>query len=319
MAYQRAAALPTFYERHYDDLHVLGATLGMPRSTFDTLPTAVEATQPWIAGDHSRPLFHHLISPEQEPLLRDLYQRFGLKEGLSLPEGHYDQIIALGAIHLGNNRRIAFLNDAMKSNAVTTDRVVLLGGQREIYPEKEKDDIEANLESLRRKNTNDPWVRQVLADPSLLRWETDLIRLAAADHIGGLVLNKLRLRTENPEIIEGYDFMWGETPVTLMHSLAAVRAHGKPRHTSESCMKDWLQAETPREGATVGFISANPHLERTFRSARYILGQHARTDIKLVLGGSATPDSAGHNIYLGEVARHLFEDVRVQERSLVAA
>lgn len=305
-----AIGTTTFFEHHHDDLELLGRTLALPPATFDSLESAVDATQPWIAGDHSRPLFDHSISAEQDPVLRGIYGRLDLKEGKRLPAGHYDHIVALGAIHLGNNRRLAFLNDTMASGQVTTDRVMLLGGQREIYPEKEKDDIEANLESLRRKGTEDPWVQQVLADPSILHWETDLIRLAAADQIGSLVLHKLRFRLENPEIIEGYDFTWGRTPVTLMHSLAANRTYGKARHTTESCMADWLKHETPPENATVGFISANPHLNRTYRSTQYVLRQYDRDDINLVLGGSATPDTAGHSIYLGEVARSLFEDTR---------
>lgn len=299
-----------FFDRHQESLQLLGDTLDLPEDTFATLESAVSATQPWVAGDHSRPLHHFSISPEQEPILHGLYQTLGLKDGRPLPSGHYDQIVALGAIHLGNNRRISFLERMISEGGVTTDRVMLLGGQRPIYPEKEKDDIEQNLESLRQKGTEDPWVRSVMADPGILRWETDLIRLAVADHIGRLVLDKLRFRIENREIIEGYDFMWNRTPVTLMHSLAASRPHGEPRHTTESCMADWLERESPPQNATVGFISANPHLERTYKSANYILRQHDRSDIRLVLGGSATPDTAGHGIYLGEVARNLYEDAR---------
>jgi hypothetical protein len=147
-----------------------------------------------------------------------------------------------------------------------------------------------------------------------MQWETDLVRLAGIARLGNLSLKQLHLRLGNQDPLKRYEFDWHGTPVSLLHTLAVER-NGEPRHNTEACMRDWLRTYHPPIGARVGFVAANPHLDRVTRSAQAVLNDEGRSDIQLVAGGPGISPKAGHSIVLGEVARLLYEDQRVAKVS----
>ena len=80
------------------------------------------------------------------------------------------------------------------------------------------------------------------------------------------------------------------------------------RHTTESCIKEWIATTEPQQGVRVGFISSNPHRDRMARSSRRAFNTAGRSDIELVAAGPACATSISDTMFLGEVARNLYED-----------
>lgn len=301
---------PLFYDRHKEELATLFGVLGMPPDPLETLEETVAVTQIWTKGDHTQPAYDLLLTGEQSSVLTGLFQDFGLLEERPLPPGHYYQLLGLGGKQAGNNRRLDFVRRTLAAGGVTTESITMLGGQRPMDPKDEKAPVEINLENLREKRITDPWTQNILSGFEGLRWETDLIRLAAADQLGPMALKQLHLRLDSADPIGRYEMEWQGIPVTLMHSLAVHRPGGRPRHTTESCMTDWVELKNPPEGAKVGLIAANPHIERTARSARAILKNLGREDIELIGAGSAAGANQDPEIFLGEIGRHLYEDLK---------
>lgn len=309
-AYQMAQ--PAFYESHREGLAELFAAMNVPSEAADSLPAAVEATQPWIRGDYSRPDFLFAIPADMDTRLFDLYKNFGLREPRPLPEDHYDDLWVMGAVQNGINRRLHFAEMSLRNPRVRTEHMTLVSGQRPPFPESEKEDIQANIESLRRKNTSDLWVQRVIEDSSRLTWETDLVRLAAADQLGRMALHRIDLRLGNADPIQAYGMSWQGIPVRITHSLAVRRAKGEPRPNTESTLQELLRNYPPVENARIGFIAANPHLERMRKSAQFVLRAEGRNDIRLIAAGPGATDKIGHPHYLAETAQNLYEDLRAQ-------
>lgn len=298
----------TFFDKHEEDYQELFAVLDidMPES----LDAAVELTQPWVRGDHSRPIHKFKIfSDDEVKKLLSLYERFDMVAERQLPAGHYDDIVVLGATQVGNNRRIKFLRQSLESGDVSTDRIMLLGGQRRPFEEFEKDVLDENLASIDQQDTADGWTNILKTRDINDLWETDLMRVAAITQLGSLSLRQLHLRIANQETVEAYHFNWHDIPVILQHTLAVER-NGAPRHTTEACIQDWLESYTPPRGARVAFIGAQPHLDRMGLSAQHVLHQMQRDDIRLEIGGSSVANITPA-FYLGEIARRLYEEKRI--------
>jgi|GEM_PF-4370148 len=305
----------TFFERHQAGLAEVFDTLEVPEAAKTDLDVAVEHTQPWIKGDHGRQGHIFNVATEASDRLYDLYAQFGQRDEVQLPAGQYDEVLMLGGLQAGNRRRLNLLRRAMEDPDVQIDRIALLGGQRYLFPEKEKDDLWDAVEGI--GNRGGTWVEHAQRQPADKLWETDGIRLAAIEQLGPMVLKRMDLRlydiSEAPEDpLAGYEFDLNGTPVSLTHTLAVARPNGDKRHTTEACMVDWLERRHPgpEQAATIGFIAANPHIERMGRSSQAMLHANGRDDLQLVVAGSAAPASLGHGFFLGEIARNLYEDQR---------
>jgi hypothetical protein len=310
----------SFFVRNQEGLAELFDIVGVPDEALTSIDEAVKHTQPWVKGDHSRPGYQFDISPADNSKLHDLYARFGQKDETMLPSGPYHEIIVPGAVQRGNRRRLELLRRAVSEHEVTTSHITLLGGERRLFPEVEKDDIETTIDTLARRGSLEPWVESVRNMDVANLWETDGMRLAALEQLGPLVLKNTaqsdRCTTTNEaDSAEGYEFMWNDIAVSLMHTLAVDRPNGERRHTTEACVRDWLQRHEPPQAARIGFIGANPHLERMGRATRTVLEAEGRGDLQLVVAGSASPPELGHGHYLGEIARNLYQDQHDQHAS----
>jgi hypothetical protein len=307
------SALPeqTFYGQHQDQLHRLFEITGVPEKVHRDLPAIVEATQPWVKGDHSRPEHRFKFEDPESSELHEIYGILGLRDAHELPPDIYDHTILLGALHRGNNRRLEFMNKGLTHGTTITNDITLLGGERRVYPEVELDEIEDNLHTLR--NVDESWLQRLRSSGIESWWETDLLRLAAGVRLGLLAV----VGTEQEPFDATYrphlqTFSWRNMPLALMHTKAVAR-QGEPRHTTEACIRDWLATAQPEANARVAFFGANPHLTRMGRSAQAVLRAEGRADIELVVAGPASADYLGHGHYLGEVARQLYEDQRLLE------
>lgn len=294
----------SFYEQHQERLGEFVEIFGIDPSVADNLDTLVEATQPWVKGDHARPENRVDINSVDTELLHTYYDEFGIKREIVLPPGHYDQIIVLGALHRGNNRRLEFVEKVLESRSVTTDLTVILGGERDPYPEVESQSIEENIDFLKGKEMTDPLVQGIVEKSINPRSETDLIRLAMAVKIGNLVIKK---QTDQRIDFQGHD----GRKVVVTHTYAVDRPNGDRRHTTEACMKDWTKLVPALTGSRIGFVATNPHIVRTTRAAEIALRENGRGDITLLPAGPHALDGYTHELFRGEIARLLFEDRRV--------
>lgn len=321
----QTAQYPTFYERNRESLAEVFGVLGKPLDALDNLEDTVLVTQEWTGGDHTRPNYEIDLTEEESKKLRGLYGALGLLDERQLPPGHYEQIILLGAKQVGNNRRLDMIGRMLTSGQVTTDRMVWFGGERHKEPD-EADMTARNFAELGQRSGTDVWTGRILKQPERVRWETDLIRLAGAAQLGPLALKQLHLRVldaaaepkkfvriPDADPISHYELEWNGTPVTLLHSQAVNRPNGEARHTSESCADDWLEIVPPAQGARVGFVTGNPHIERATRSVHAKLHKAGRDDVNFIGSGSAANPYQKHQIFLGEIARNLYEDLMARE------
>jgi hypothetical protein len=304
----------SFYEQYHPELTQLFDVLNLPPSDAISLETAVSVTQPWVKGDHGYDSYDFQLTAEQKEVLPNLYEKYDMVKPHDLPAGHYDQLLVFGANHFGNIKRLPFLRTTLESGGVTTDRVVLLGGQRKLYPDIETVDAVSSVRSLLGKGYTEEWFRRLLGKRLEDVDETDLLRMTIVDHLGPLALKD----TINSDVlsdvkddklpIHRYEFDLNDLPLTLMHSRAVRRKDGTARHTTESCVADWIKTFDPPNGARIGFISAQPHMERMKKTVERAARDADRSDLTFIASGPGTTKETGHSIYLGEVARNLYED-----------
>lgn len=302
----------SFYERNREGLAELFTEMELPAAAAYDLNAAVELTQPWVKGDYSRPDFLFAIPEEKKATLFRLYDSFGLRQAHELPDGHYDELVVMGAVMNGLNNRLNFTADSASRPGVNTDLITMLSGQRPPFPESEKEDIEATAIDLIQEGPQTPWISSAIDDRSNLRWETDLMRLSATSQMGHMAVKGIDLRLGNADPIQAYTMQWQAVPTRLINALAVPRIKGDPRPNTESTIREWLREYPPVENARVAFIAANPHLERMAKSARFVLNQEGREDITLVPAGPAATPNISHPHYLAETAQNLFEDRRAQ-------
>jgi len=204
----------SFFREHEASIRDLTELYGIDTSQAETLEDFVALTQPWAAGDHARPENRvGVITPELSRRLHGFYDLLGMKSAVPLPEGHYDKIFVLGAIHRGNNRRLGFLAGTLDSGGVTVDEILLMGGERAPYWEVEKAAIQENLEELRGSGQiSDPRVEDMVYGGARIRNETELLRLAATVHLGGLAFRA------SAGYVANYDLRG--IPLTVTHTAA---------------------------------------------------------------------------------------------------
>jgi hypothetical protein len=317
---QEATNGGSFFDEHRENLGVIADILHMPSNLTDSLESAVELTQPWTRGDHSRPEAPIELSQQQRAELQPLFAQFGLTSRQNLPDGDYAHILVPGAVQKGNNGRIEFVKDSFQADTITSNDVVLLGGQRTVFGEVETALLQADLAAIKQAGTIDTWIEALGGDVDKLVWETDFMRLAAVKHLGALPLMELHLRMVDTasaapgDAVQQYEFEWHNMPLRLLHTLATQRPNGQARHTTESCVKEWVGLAQPAEGARVGFVASNPHRERMAKSARHSLASIGREDIQIIAAGPANATGVGDHIFLGEIARNLYEDTRMTKK-----
>lgn len=302
----------SFYRRNRVHLPEFASLFDLDPSVTESLESLVDATQPWVQGDHTRPENRAQVTEAEGERLHKLYRLLGLKDRRPLEPGHYDYLLVLGGIYRGTNRRLAFLRESLEKGNVTTDQIVFLGGEREVYPEVENALIAEHIEQLRGSSQKDPFVRGIIGDrfakATGIRHETDLFRLAAAVQLGALALTSETGRQLQLIYSQAKNGKHIDTPITLLHTQAEPRPNGKPRHTTEACIRDFIHTLGPKRMARIGFIATNPHVERTTRSAQRNIDFLGRADLHLLPAGPGALDIYTHELFRGEVARLLYED-----------
>jgi hypothetical protein len=318
-----------FYNANRESLDELAEKLALPERATENLDTWVAVSQPWTRGDHARPAERIAVDDRTGARLHELYEAMGLKHDLWLPEGVYDQIAILGSTQLGNNRRVQHAQQMLDRSKATTNHLVMLGGERAPFEESELPLIDTNIKQLAEQDPNDPWIQQLLSGEAAVNWETDMLRLSTSIHLGRLTtVATFGAGGEGGSYPAVTHFTCNQRDllVSLTHSKAVPRPGGAPRHTTASSIPDWLRLLPPKTGAKVGFVTANPHIERTTRVAQNVIAAAGRDDIELIASGSAAAQTYRHEIFLGEVARNLYEDQqavlnpqRVQSHALRSA
>lgn len=307
----------TFYGRNRALLPDFFGALNMP-DTSSSLKATVDKTQPWVVGDHCQDGKDYPFTIKDDALLWQLHEECDLVERRPLPIGHYDKLAVFGAYHLGNDKRTRFLRDSLDSG-VTTDHVLLLGGERWMYPKSEPAHVVHNLEHLVARGYSDSWLERFMDKPINEVDETDLIRVAALDRLGLLAVqggpsssNEDWKHTD--AVLPHYDFDLHGLRVTLTHSRARARKQGEPRHTTESCIADLVRSPElrPREGERIGIICSQPHLERMTKTVLRSLFA-AGVQVEVVAGGPGLTGGSQHPIILGEYARNFWEDQKLVE------
>lgn len=305
-----------FFEQHRNELKDLFRVLGMEDKWSDNLDELVDITKPWVQGDHFKPTLRTVLSGDAELEARSLYQAMGLIDERSLPTGHYDQVIVLGGTQRANNLRLSFLAESLQRSDINLrGSIVVWGGQRDIFPELEvalmRDSLKKTEEDVHPARNN-AWLRALKERGAEPRDETELLRLAALHRLGDLSLRRLRIRLNTADpLISHYEFVTPDYELTLLHTPAVHRPQGEPRHTTEACAKEWLKHAPPSYQARVAFISGNPYMERTSRVVEQTIQAAGRTDISIIpVGPAAYPDAKDY-LFLGEIARNLYEDSKM--------
>lgn len=319
------ASQGTFFDRHIEEIDTALRIVGQLEHWRGDLDSAVAQTQPWVNGDYGKgDSLPFGIDDEQSELLREQYPKLGIVNKTPLAEGDYDTVLMFGAVHLGNTKRTAYVAEEAMHHRF--GRVVLLGGERHIF-ENELDDFRNSITAVEGiVGDSDDWFKNLKkrfqADEMQIS-ESDMIRLAAMQYLNlkGRSEISFPLRKGNPvNDIEGlletrrplwrYDFEPSDgLVVSMTHSGAHARKgdKAKPRHTTESCTRDWLYEFEPEKDARIAVIGSQPHTQRMALTVSRTLHRAGRSDIEVVAGGPSSTGRTGHTFYLGEVARTLFE------------
>lgn len=85
---------------------------------------------------------------------------------------------------------------------------------------------------------------------------------------------------------------------------------GVPRATTVSVTEEWLLRFPPEHGATVLYISGNPHTLRTAQDTWETIVAHGREDIKLEIAGTSEAKTIPIQTALGEVSKLIYNDVK---------
>lgn len=299
-----------FYDQHQETIGEVFEVLQLPSKLIEDFEQTVAVTQDWVKGDHARPVatFDDL-SDKASARLQPLYTKLDLVEERPLEPGSYDYCVVPGAVQRGNNRRLKHVKAGLRARAVIKE-LVLLGGERRVYPETEIEAIQDDMSELRHRKPADQWVADVRDGYEWITWESDLVRLAATRQLGPLapVATSLERISEVDLRPRTQWFTQGTLLITLLHSPAVEREQGEPRHTTESCLTDWITNHEPTQGATMAFIATNPHIDRMNKVARRVLRDTGREDITVVTAGPGAIGAFKNSLYLGEIARNLYED-----------
>lgn len=306
--------------------------LGISLNDVRDIDSAVAVTQPWVRGDHGHDSYDFGdFSWQQVGELSEAYVGLDMVEQRDLISGDEDIWAVYGAVDLGNMKRLEYVKN-MLDQGMRPKRIVLLGGERGVFPEREPEDLAASIKSIEEQGLADKWLDNakqrleiaVSQGNRRIFTETDMLRIASIQHLGPMVVERARLnigledtaRTSTP--INEYEFRAKDgIPVSLMHFRAQPRKDGDWRHTTESCTVGLARYFGLRYGQSMAVIGAKPHLDRMVLTVDRSLREAGYDGIRLTSGGPGTTEQTGHSIYLGEVARWLWEVQQLVKAGLI--
>jgi hypothetical protein len=218
-----------------------------------------------------------------------------------------------------NLERWQFVKGLLDSDQMSANQIIFWAGQRNRYP-KEGTDADL-LDPVGRYAgsvvDHNRWVQKQLETTNPFGTETEMARLAMLKTFGGTVIFRhARIDMESRgagvqktrDILDVAFSVEGYPDMSLLNARAVDRPQGLARHTTASCVTEWLQSYNVEENARVLFVTGNPHTERTGAEATQILAETGRGDISLDPVGPAAHEAASLQLILGEVGRLLYRD-----------
>lgn len=291
----------------------------------------------WIGNEHGNSTEKDQFTQEETDAAMPILAHMGLTtELLPNPGEHFDQVVIVGGTMVANKRRIDLVKRAL-ADGVEMDKVIFWVGQR---PREARDGTNDELMSIEGRFAGEDvetntWVQRKLANGSFEaanKWgltETDLGRLAVNKVFGGdLQPYRIDLKVTDsndpeqhlPQKLDGvptrditdYRFKTPEgQEIILMNAAAVKRGDAPARHTTRSCTEEWEKRFVPEEGARVLYITGNPHSIRTTQDTYKVLQDLGRTNVELVVAGTAPAEGTPIQSFLGEVARLIDNGSRV--------
>lgn len=287
-----------------------------PRDMLDYLRTK------WIGREHGNDTTKDQFTDEQIAAAWPYLDAMGLTAEYTpdVTGMHFDHMIILGGSAGANYRRLAFGLQLLSTGAAVDTIILFVGVRMRSEIDGTSDEIlrvgKQNPGGDAREN---PWVQKLISQgafdtpPNHELDETDLGRIAMLQLLGNTLMPyKIEKDGEDGDrAIKDYYFRSADgQEIVLINAAAVSRGTGLRRHTSKSCVVEWLERHAPKQNARVLYITDNPSTLRTAQDTLEILKEHGREDIELIAAGPKPRANHPFQTYLGEIARLIDHDVQ---------
>jgi hypothetical protein len=309
----------SFIARNAESLAGLLPLVGIDQRVVDDPEALLAATQPLVRGDHHNPAHKIRLTGDAAVEARGYYGQMELVDERPFSAGKCHRIIVLGAMQRANVLRTSFLAEQLARDDVVLHpggSIDLWAGPRPLN-DLDRQFIDPQVVANLRAESRDAWAENI--DPEELpnKTETESLRLAAVTGLGVLTVSRIDLNLASSygalpprPVVRDWRMRSSYGRVNLLNTAAVVRPQGEPRHTTEACAEHWIGDSDIPHNARVVLVSGNPYIERTTRVVQTVLNRHGRSDVELVGVGPAAYPDAGDHLFLGEIARNIYEDVR---------
>lgn len=339
-----------FFESYRTELHDLFVALDREDRWSDNPRNMLSYMRSgWIGAEHGNSTEKDQFTPEQVAAATPILESMGFaKELLPEPGSVFDQTIVVGGTMTANYRRAKLVKGANEQGTDLGTEIWMVGQRpRESRDGSNEALLSADGVYEGHDVTQNPWLQAKLrqgvfegdpsardgwefsetdtailsllkvVDPALRPGRIDLAVVDADDPNAMLperrpdapprVITDYRYKTQDYGSYKGHE-------IILINAAAVERKTGDKvspsRHTTRSSTSEWLKRHAPKHGAKVLYVTGNPHSVRTTQSTYDELKRLGRDDIELVVAGTAPSVDAPIQLYLGEVARLIDNDVK---------
>jgi hypothetical protein len=325
----------SFFNLHKDDViklfrladsdNELPAIIDDPRVLHDY------ALSRWMKGDHWNPNSRYAHSVPAEDLDEFFYlvDKLQLKEEIIPPKGTaVDEVVVVGSTFSANFRRTSLAKSLIDSGRVIfkeAPKICIWAGQRPSYKSEEVDFADFLSQGYKDEH-------EVFQD------ETDMARfvlhtlwgsksngrLLLPEPVGIYLPEPSELQTfgssklqKKPPISKlglrdysqyEYYIPEGHQTIKILNAEAVPRRQGEPRHTTESCAKEWLALNNIPNNYTILEVNGNPHAYRINAEIKRVFSDAGRPDINIIGAAISARHDSPPSLYLGEIARILYND-----------
>lgn len=328
----------SWFQTNRDLLEELFRSLGKEHDWSDDPEALVEHALPrWLGTEHGNVGEKEAFDSDEVAAARPIIDDLGFTERVGPRRERYDEIVVLGAAAIGLHRRLELVRESGVRAPVLT---VLAGMRPHLGPSGHgRDGAMGELLAVNgRFAAVSGWrppaviahqakllaaagVDEQVAAQVLWPSETDLARFLLRKQWPSLRLTNVipsdhPHADENPElgqrgtVMEEYAGAEQMPLVRLINGRPVQRAHGPPRPTSASTLREWQEISDPREDRYVLFVVNQPHLSRVALELENEFGLASDSPLRFDVAGSATLTDISIYTLLGEVAARLARDVR---------
>lgn len=325
-----------FFEPYKAELRGLFAALGLEdRWSDDPTMTDFQALLLALIGkEHGNSVDKLQFDADRFEAAKPYLEMLGMMNEHLPPKGvHIDQTVVLGGRMAANYRRTELVEKAVNEGVDVGD-VVYLYGQR---PREQRDGTNEEIISTEGRFgghdiAGNPWFRAYALDAL----ESEDPWMMTETHFGRVALNKVTDGNLAPHqihlpVIEvngqdtglapkmhdapardvlDYDFVTEKgVNITIMNTAAIDRGDRPSRPKTKSTVGEWLERRAPVKDAKVMLVTGNPHAIRQTQAAYQILQEYGRSDVELIVAGTAAPANTPLQTYLGEIAALIIKDV----------